>query len=52
LAAVTKAKRSLLVHHEAAIINVVDDQRAKAPTLANDDRAAATSMQPIADSSF
>jgi hypothetical protein len=52
LAAVTKAKRSLLVHHEDAIINVVDDQRAKAPTLANDDRAAATSMQPIADSSF
>jgi hypothetical protein len=50
LAAVTKAKRSLLVHHEEAIIKVVDDQRTRAPTIADDDRAAATSMQPIADS--
>lgn len=36
--------------HEIANIKVIDDQRGKAPTVANDDRAAATSMQPIADS--
>lgn len=50
LAAVSKASRSVISHHENAIIRVVDDQRSKAPTIADDDRAAATSMQPIADS--
>jgi hypothetical protein len=50
LAAVSKASAGAVSHHENATIKVVDDQRAKAPTLAEDDRAAATSMQPIADS--
>jgi hypothetical protein len=52
LAVASKAKPLVISHHETATIRVVDDQRAKAPTIANDDRAAATSMQPIADSSF
>lgn len=50
LASVTRVPRTVVVNHENAVIRVVDDQRAKAPTLANDDRTAATSMQPIADS--
>jgi hypothetical protein len=50
LAVVSNAKAIFISHHENAIIKVVDDQRAKAPTLGDDDRAAATSMQPIADS--
>jgi hypothetical protein len=50
LAVVSKAKPSVISHHENAIIKVVDDQRAKAPSLGADDRDAATSMQPIADS--
>jgi len=50
LAVVSKASPSVISHHENATIKVVDDQRAKAPTVAEDDRAAATSMQPIADS--
>jgi len=50
LAVASKASPTVISHHENAIIKVVDDQRAKAPTLADDDRAAATSMQPIADS--
>ena len=41
-----------IANHESAMIKVVDDQRAKAKSLADDDRAAATSMQPIADSSL
>jgi hypothetical protein len=50
LALASKASPSVISHHENAIIRVVDDQRSKAPTLAEDDRGAATSMQPIADS--
>lgn len=50
LNAVTKAAPGVVADHEAASIRVVDDQRGKSPTVANDDRAAATSMQPIADS--
>jgi hypothetical protein len=50
LALASKASPSVISQHESAIIRVVDDQRSKAPTLAGDDRAAATSMQPIADS--
>jgi len=50
LAVASKASPAVILHHENAIIRVVDDQRSKAPTLADDDRAAATSMQPIADS--
>jgi hypothetical protein len=50
LAAVTRAAPRVIADHENAIIKVVDDQRTSAPTLAVDDRAAATSMQPIADS--
>ena len=33
-----------------ATIRVIDDQRAKSKSVAGDDRAAATAMQPIADS--
>jgi hypothetical protein len=41
----------LIAGHVNATIKVVDDQRAKSSkTIAGDDRAAATSMQPIADS--
>ena len=47
---VSKASPSVISHHVNATIRVVDDQRAKAPSVADDDRAAATSMQPIADS--
>lgn len=50
LAAVTRANSSVIVNHENASIRAVDDQRSDSPTLADDDRAAATSMQPIADS--
>ena len=50
LAASLRAPASAITYHENATIKVVDDQRSKAPTLADDDRAAATSMQPIADS--
>jgi hypothetical protein len=50
LASVTRAKPNLIAEHENVTIKVVDDQRTKAPSLAQDDRAAATSMQPIADS--
>jgi hypothetical protein len=46
----SKASPSVISAHESAIIRVVDDQRSRAPTLAGDDRAAAASMQPIADS--
>lgn len=50
LALASKASPSVISHHETAIIRVVDDQRSKAATIADDDRAAATSMQPIGDS--
>lgn len=50
LAGVIRVKSNLVAHHEDASLQVVDDQRSKAPGVASDDRAAATSMQPIADS--
>jgi hypothetical protein len=50
LASVSRVAPNVIADHENAIIKVVDDQRSSAPTLAVDDRAAATSMQPIADS--
>ena len=43
--------RPQLVDQVNATIKVIDDQRAKSSkTVANDDRAAATAMQPVADS--
>ncbi|HET9780156.1 MAG TPA: hypothetical protein VFR33_00120 [Candidatus Dormibacteraeota bacterium] len=50
LGALLRGPSNAITYHENAAIKVVDDQRSKAPTLAGDDRAAATSMQPIADS--
>jgi hypothetical protein len=50
LGALLRTPSNAITYHENATIKVVDDQRSKAPTLADDDRAAATSMQPIADS--
>ncbi len=50
LAEVVRVKTDLVLHHEDEVIQAVDDQRSKAAAIANDDRAAATSMQPIADS--
>jgi hypothetical protein len=50
LTSVTRVAPNVIADHENAMIKVVDDQRTSAPTLAIDDRAAATSMQPIADS--
>lgn len=49
LAAASKASVAAVARHEIAVARVVDDQRAKSKTVADDDRAAATSMQPIAD---
>jgi hypothetical protein len=41
---------NLVTEEAGAIVKVIDDQRAKAyKTVAGDDRAAATAMQPIAD---
>ncbi|HSS61552.1 MAG TPA: hypothetical protein VLK30_08865 [Candidatus Limnocylindrales bacterium] len=50
LASFTRAPASVITNHVNATIKVIDDQRSKAPSVADDDRAAATSMQPIADS--
>lgn len=50
LMAVMPAAGGAVTDHENASIRVVDDQRGKSPNVANDDRAAATSMQPLADS--
>jgi hypothetical protein len=50
LAALLRTQSNAITYHVNATIKVVDDQRSKAPTLADDDRAAATSMEPIADS--
>ena len=50
LANITKHASGPIASHENATIKVVDDQRARAKSVADDDRAAATSMQPIADS--
>ncbi len=50
LGAVTNAPSDVIVNHLNAAIKVIDDQRSKSKLVADDDRAAATSMQPIADS--
>lgn len=50
LASVTRQASSIIANHENATIKVLDDQRSKSKSIADDDRAAATSMQPIADS--
>jgi hypothetical protein len=51
LASVMGISQGLIANQVTATIRVVDDQRAKSSkTIAGDDRAAATSMQPIADS--
>ena len=48
---VSHVDRLRLLHQVQATIKVIDDQRAKSSkTVAGDDRAAATAMQPIADS--
>jgi len=50
LSAATHVPASLITDETGAIVKVIDDQRAKAfKTVAGDDRAAATAMQPIAD---
>lgn len=50
LAAASGAPKSAVQYLVQATIKVVDDQRSKSSkTLADDDRAAATAMQPIAD---
>ena len=49
MAAIIRAPVPVIANHEKASIRVVDDQRSKSQSVANDDRAAATSMQPIAD---
>jgi hypothetical protein len=49
--AVTHADKAAVQAQLKATLKVIDDQRAKiANSIAGDDRAAATSMQPIADS--
>ncbi len=51
LADVTKVPSSVVANQVGATIKVIDDQRAKnSEDIANDDRAAATATQPIADS--
>lgn len=49
LVAATDAPSAIIAVHENATIAVVDDQRTKAESIANADRTAATSMEPIAD---
>ncbi len=49
LASISRASRSVVANHVAATIRVIDDQRSKAASVAADDRAAATSTEPIAD---
>ena len=50
LTGVIRVESGVVIRHEDGSIQVIDDQRSKASGVANDDRAAATSMQPIADS--
>jgi hypothetical protein len=50
LAAVSKTPSTFILHQVDALVKVVDDQRGGLPSVAEDDRAAATAMQPIADS--
>jgi hypothetical protein len=52
LAGVSRAKPVFVAHHLDASVKVIDDQRLTAKSVADDDRAAASSMQPIADSVF
>jgi hypothetical protein len=50
LSSATHVPANLITEEAGAIVKVIDDQRAKAfKTVAGDDRAAATAMQPIAD---
>lgn len=49
LVAATQAPSAIVAVHENASVRVIDDQRTKAQSIANDDRTAATSMEPIAD---
>jgi len=50
LPGITGASRQHVVDHANALIKVIDDQKAKSYLdIANDDRAAATSTQPLAD---
>ena len=47
----SRASRTAVQYYVQATVKVIDDQKAKASkTVADDDRAAATAMQPIADS--
>lgn len=51
LTSMTKASPNLVSNQVGATIKVIDDQRVKnSADVANDDRAAATATQPIADS--
>jgi hypothetical protein len=50
LSSATRVPANLVTEEAGALVKVIDDQRAKAfKTVAGDDRAAATAMQPIAD---
>jgi len=50
-AGLAHANQSQVAAQVTATLKVIDEQRAKSSrSLASDDRAAATSMQPIADS--
>ena len=50
LAGLTGASKQQATDHANALIKVIDDQKARSyAELANDDRAAATSTQPVAD---
>ena len=50
-ASLAHVEQSLVTAQVGAALKVIDDQRSKSSkTVANDDRAAATSMEPIADS--
>jgi hypothetical protein len=51
LAPLAKVAKAYVLDHVKATLKVIDDQRAKdSSAVANDDRAAATSVQPIGDS--
>jgi hypothetical protein len=50
LSAASGVPRTVVAHQTDAMARVIDDQRAKSyRTLAGDDRASATAMQPLAD---
>jgi hypothetical protein len=50
LAAVSKTSSTVIAHQVDETVKVIDDQRAASDSVAGDDRAAATAMEPIADS--